>query len=406
MENKYLYEIIMTDIKESIKRGIYVAEDTIPSELEIEKKYNVSNITVRRALNELENDGIIYRIKGKGSFVKKQIIKPAVKASKQSQIHNVISLIMPFDSTEGGGVNLIRGVSEYLNSNDFIFNFVNSHDDYEEEKALLVKLSKISNGIILYPKTGVLNMDVIYSIASNGYPLVTIDRRYPYDNVSSVVADNKGGAQSAVEHLILNGHKEIGFLSDAPIEYASSIRDRFLGYCAALRKNKIEVSIDNYIINFLRFIDNVNPKLNYIFSKPKLDENENTDLYKCILDYFLNRQNPVTGILALSDNEAKDLITVGLKLGIAIPDKLSVIGFDNLDMSQYLDVPLTTIAQDFYTIGMKASEKVAGLVLSNDISPENIIVPTNLVERKSVFDMRKSNPKPLSAINMIASIVN
>lgn len=66
---KPAYQLIYDTIKQKILEGIYPVNDILPSEVELEKMFNVSRTPVRQALKQLENDGFIYRIQGKGSFV-------------------------------------------------------------------------------------------------------------------------------------------------------------------------------------------------------------------------------------------------------------------------------------------------------------------------------------------------
>lgn len=66
---KALYKIIYDDIYSKIQNGKYAIGDLLPSEMELEKIYKVSRTPVRQALTELESDGYIYRLQGKGSFV-------------------------------------------------------------------------------------------------------------------------------------------------------------------------------------------------------------------------------------------------------------------------------------------------------------------------------------------------
>ncbi|WKF85231.1 GntR family transcriptional regulator [Lacticaseibacillus pantheris] len=64
------YKIVANAIRQQIIYGEFEIDDQIPQELVLSKKYNVSRITVRKALDELENEGLIYRIQGSGTFVK------------------------------------------------------------------------------------------------------------------------------------------------------------------------------------------------------------------------------------------------------------------------------------------------------------------------------------------------
>ncbi len=99
MVSKPLYKQILDDLVEDIINGTYKENDQLPTELELSEKYNVSRITSKRALTELETIGLISRTRGKGSFVKK---READKVAKEPSKN--ILLIFPFLSEENTGL--------------------------------------------------------------------------------------------------------------------------------------------------------------------------------------------------------------------------------------------------------------------------------------------------------------
>ena len=64
------YVLIANRLRQEIAEGMYAPGDQLPQEMAIANDFNVSRITVRNALQQLENDGLIYRIQGAGTFVK------------------------------------------------------------------------------------------------------------------------------------------------------------------------------------------------------------------------------------------------------------------------------------------------------------------------------------------------
>src|SRR5690554_2935164 len=70
-----IYMTIQNDIKKDINDGVFQIGDLVPSENELKDKYNVSRMTVRQALNNLVNDGYLYRHKGKGTFISERKIE-------------------------------------------------------------------------------------------------------------------------------------------------------------------------------------------------------------------------------------------------------------------------------------------------------------------------------------------
>lgn len=86
-----IYKIIENDIKEKINIGELKNGDLVPSENELKETYNVSRMTVRQALNNLVNDGYLYRYKGKGTFISSRKI--------EKNIHGVRSFTEEMEAT-------------------------------------------------------------------------------------------------------------------------------------------------------------------------------------------------------------------------------------------------------------------------------------------------------------------
>jgi LacI family transcriptional regulator len=108
-----------------------------------------------------------------------------------------------------------------------------SRNDHEREAENLRKLTEEVDGIICYPCDGDVNAAVFRDIAESGYPLVLIDRAPRGCEDLVVLTDNVAASQQAVADLIERGHQRIAFLGTNNPS-AQSIRERFLGYRAAV----------------------------------------------------------------------------------------------------------------------------------------------------------------------------
>lgn len=109
MPKQPLYKKIYQELKKDILTGVYQEETQVPTELELSEKYDVSRITSKRALMELETEGLIYRVRGKGSFVKKR------QEVAQQEKNNTLLFVMPFAQNEGLG-NYAEGILASLNA--------------------------------------------------------------------------------------------------------------------------------------------------------------------------------------------------------------------------------------------------------------------------------------------------
>lgn len=364
-DNRPLYQVIIDDLKGKIEEGQYAPEEQLPTEVELAEQYGVSRITSKRAFIELEREGLIYRRRGSGSYVRQQkdVNQTDYGVGMQST-SPIISMILPYLATNE--LDYIRGATDFLDSKGYYLSIHNSDWSKEKEKSLLSKLSKSgSNGIILYPLSTISNVEVVNAIRSNGFPLVTVDQYFDRLNMGSVVSDNFNGGYMLASKLIELGHERIAFVTSISIEYRSSVRDRYLGYCQALKDNRIPIDPELVCTDFYMDVNEKNAR----------------QFYKSMLSRLL-RLN-ATAIQAEHDLLAVDLLKNALELGIQIPKQLSIVGFDDVEISRHVEVPLTTIAQDYYELGRKAAELI---ILGNEISKlecSKIKVPVRLVERQS-----------------------
>lgn len=329
-----LYSKIYKEIRDKIESGELAEEQQLPTEIVLAESFGVSRITSKRALLELERDGYIYRKRGSGSYVKKR--KPKPSGGESYDIGKMVSMVLPYVASSGL-LGYIQGAADYLDSKGYFLTIHTSNWNHAKEKEFLTSLPRREiSGIILYPVSTLKNIDVLYSHYMNKFPVVTIDQYYDNVPVGSVVSDNYKGGYMSCSELIRLGHKRIAFVSSIGIEYRSSVRDRFYGYCAALRDGGLSIDTELVIHDFY----------------DKYDE-DNKAYFLSLIDGL--RARGVTAIQAEHDHLAVDLLRAAVELGVEVPKELSVVGFDNHEISQNVELPITTVSQDFYQIGSRAA---------------------------------------------------
>ena len=92
----------------------------------------------------------------------------------------------------------------------------------------------------------------------------------------------------------------------------------------------------------------------------------------------------ITAIFCASDMMAVGALKALQFLGIKVPEQVSLVGFDDIPLAEYLMPPLTTVSQDFYGMGYEAGHQLLKMIRHED-HKNKIILPHNLLERKSVF---------------------
>lgn len=189
-------------------------------------------------------------------------------------------------------------------------------------------------------------------------PVVLVDG-YADDNLyDSVVTDNFRGAYEAVSHLIAAGHRRIGLVGTMPNAYPS-LHERRRGYLQALQDHGISAPY---------FADSHVP-LN--------------DIAAATAD-LLRRSPDVTALFCCNDISAITAMHAARTLGRTIPDDLSIVGFDNIDLAEHVMPGLTTLDVDKMQMGRLAVQLLLLRAESRSTCGMTMTLRPTLIERGSV----------------------
>lgn len=192
----------------------------------------------------------------------------------------------------------------------------------------------------------------------NTIPLIFTDSYSSIRSITNVGIDDYQGGETAAEYLLKNGHRNLAFIGPAAVGNGV-LMHRLQGFCTCLRDNGISMPPEHIIDSGAKHLDQ-------------------------ILEELCRGSDPVTGIFTTSDFCASRIYAAAYQAGLSIPKDLSVIGFDDIRMSQYLIPPLTTIRQDI----KKKADVVCQLLMKHikdqDVPAENVVLGVELKERDSV----------------------
>lgn len=184
----------------------------------------------------------------------------------------------------------------------------------------------------------------------------------------SFISDDFQGGRLATEYLIKNGHTKIGIVSGPTNSYPA--HKRFIAYQEVLMEHGLPLNPD------------------YLYFGNWLYED---GIRAC--QYFRSLPDPPTAIFAMNDIMAYGVINYAHEAHIQIPEDLSVIGFDNLEMSAYTYPPLTTVQLPFYEIGYQSAQALIQMLEQREpqIAAESFIHPIlcNIIERQTVKNILK-----------------
>jgi LacI family transcriptional regulator len=193
--------------------------------------------------------------------------------------------------------------------------------------------------------------------AQQGFHVVAVDPHAGPSGMPTVDSDNLAGAVLATQHLLALGHRRIGFLAGRPDLESSRLREA--GYRQAMAAAGIKV--DERLIRVGGY-------------RPETAEGPAREL--------LSRTRRPTAIFAANDLSAIATMEVATRLGLTVPDDLSIIGFDNVPESALAAVPLTTISQPLQRMGFEALRLLVDLIEGVSREP-HVRLPTELVRRAS-----------------------
>ena len=280
----------------------------------------------------------------------------AIAKSLSKQKTKTLGLIVS-DITDPFFAEFSRGVEDVAFKNGFSITLCDSdNQEGKEELYIGLLLENQVAGLILTPTTHTVGTRLSY--AEKFLPIVIADRSISGSNILCVASQNYKGAYDATTHLLELGHERIACVTLVR-EWSTSI-ERIKGYRQALIDNSLEVD-ENLIL----------------FSNGKLDGG------RSCTEKLLSITNPPTAVFATSDIVAFGAIEAIMDKGLSVPEDISVVGFDNIQFSEYFRVPLTTVDQPKYEMGVTACKALLGEIHGGHNTQRLIELETQLIKRES-----------------------
>jgi len=228
--------------------------------------------------------------------------------------------------------------------------------DWSKQVEAFLDRTKVKNLILVPPMCDSTDLHVL--LKEKGVNFVLISPSRPVSGASSITMDDRLAAKEMVSHFIGLGHKRIGHISGHPDHVATLLRRQ--GYEEALSKAGLPV-VDSYIRSGrFRF-------------KHALE----------CAEQLLTMEERPTAIFAANDEMAAAVVMVANRLGLNVPEDLSVAGFDNTPISQTIWPELTTVAQPFDDIAREAVKLVSVIRGNSQPTSETLILRHQLLLRAS-----------------------
>jgi LacI family transcriptional regulator len=335
-----------------------------PTIADVARAAGVSTATVSRVLNG--NTEVNAEMAGRvHAAVRELAYRPSRVARSLRTRRTAVWALVISDIRNPFFTEMARGVEDVAYANGYSLVLCNAEEDpVKEADYLQLALAEHMAGVIVAPASSARTD--LTPLLERGVSVVTVDRKLRGGRVDRVVVDNRGGAEMAVDHLVGGGYRHIACVSGPPD--ISTAADRLAGYEAGLRARGLPVS--EQLIRFGDFREQGGKKA---------------------MQELLAQASALDAVFA-----ANNLMTLGAlaaiaEAGLAVPDDVAMVGFDDTSWASLLRPPLTTVAQPTYDLGAETARMLLQRISGYAGAPRELILSPSLRVRASSVPTRETN---------------
>ncbi|WBA15922.1 HTH-type transcriptional repressor PurR [Salinivibrio proteolyticus] len=262
-------------------------------------------------------------------------------------------------STNPFFAELVHGVEDYCYKQGYTLILCNTEGNLEKQRDYLRMLSeKRVDGLIVVCSD--LNEDLMLLLEKKrDLPMVVMDWGSHHIDTDRIEDNAELGGYLATKHFIDNGHTKIGCISGQMDK--NTCKHRLNGYFRALKEANIPVN-KNWLI----------------------EADFEADQAQIAAKQLATMSDRPTAVFCFNDIMALAAISTFNEHGLKVPDDISVIGYDNIDLTEYFSPPLTTIHQPKRRLGKTAVKLLLARIANNETQQQVFEMQPALVSRQSV----------------------
>jgi len=261
-----------------------------------------------------------------------------------------------------------RGLADVVEEFGYTLIIANSDEDLARERRAVdsLRANKV-DGLVVAPADSRDGAHLAEAVSA-GTPIVLLDRTVRGLAVDSAVSDGLAGTTAAMRHLLAQGHRRIGMVTNSAHVLLSSMTMRRRGWEDALRGAGIKPD----------------DSLLAVASSPMEDG------YRATLE-LLTGPKPPTAVIA-----ANNFMTIGAlrairELDIVLCRDLSLVAFDDFELLSLYEPPITAVAQPVRQLGREAGKLLLARMHGDSVKPRRLRLPTELMVRDSVAKLREQS---------------
>jgi LacI family transcriptional regulator len=328
-----------------------------PALMDVAKRAGVGAATVSRVINGGQNVSprtmaAVQKAIEELGYHPNQAAR-SLKGARTKTIGLIIpSVADPFFSTAAAAIQDVARQHGTL-----VLLAASSNQHAREREQITTFIQRRIDGLILTPSEAA-DPDMLRHA---GFPVVCFDRPFPGDSLPTVLSDNYGGAKAATEYLVRRGYKRILCLAGDPELFTSQRRVR--GHRDVIRA----------------------AGLPYLAA---LDVQDSASIAAAVTPY-LSGKDRIDAIFCIKNAITVEVYKLLHRAAIAIPQRMALLGFDDFDLADTLQPPITVVRQPVEAMAVKAAEMLFEALEKRETRQNPVTLKVELVERGSVLDRRK-----------------
>jgi LacI family transcriptional regulator len=253
---------------------------------------------------------------------------------------------------------ILAGALEAVYEQDMRLVLYTTLHEHDREVSVLERLADgaTDGAIIMLPEESSVELA---ALQASGYPFVVADPRVALgEGIPAVSAAHRAGSKAATDHLLALGHRRIGLVTGRP-GWAATV-ERIEGYYASLAAAGVLPADELVVAGDFELSSGI-----------------------AAGHALLDLPDPPTAIFASNDNMAVGVLRAANERGIAVPSELSVVGFDDAELAQFVTPTLTTVRQPLAELGRTAVSLLVRMLDRQGIETLRVELATKLVVRES-----------------------
>ena len=329
------YLAIAEWMKERIHNNTFKYGEKLISENQISEKFSVSRQTARLAISTLENEGLVTRKKGSGTYIN-QLPKRSISPFNNIGVITTYldDYIFPY---------IISGIEKILTKNGYNMALRLTRNKVHNERLQLLSLldSDIDGLIVEGTKTSLPNpnLDVYQQFFDRNIPVIFINAYYQDLDCNYIINDDINGGRLATRYLIKKGHQKIFGIFKHDDQQG---KNRYKGFIDEMYDQNLK--IDDHCILWYS-----TESKEEVFSPKQLP-------------FLVEKLKKCSAVICYNDQATMKLVQLLNQTDIRIPDDLEIVSFDNTSSAEIAVVPISSITHPSREIGKLAAKSILTMI--------------------------------------------